>query len=164
MFHWQGLKEKMPVCSWGEDLQFPGTCLHCAVSSPTPPLRHGATATLRGSPERQQRKTLGCLGNHELGENKITRIVTRMSKEGHVDEEKGFRTLRPCDKWTPLDGPVSAGQAVSSRSTVWSILRVSDSFLPQLLPVFIQQAFKDGGRAWVQPHDPITADRSACQP
>ena len=69
-----------------------------------------------------------------------------MSEEGYVDEEKGFRTLRPCDKWTPLDGSVSAGQAVGNRSTVWSILRVSDSFLPQLLPVFIQRAFKDGGR------------------
>lgn len=136
----------MPVCSWGEDLQLPGNCLGCAISSPTPPLSHRATATLTGSPERQRRKILGCLGNYELGENKIRRIVTRMSEEGYVDEEKGFRMLRPCDEWTPLDGPVSAGQAVHNRSTVWSILRVSDSFLPQLLPVFIQRAFKDGGR------------------
>ena len=63
-----------------------------------------------------------------LEKNKSRKIVTRMSEERYVDEENGFRMLRPCEKWMPLDGPINE-QAVNNRSTVWSILRMSDSSL-----------------------------------
>ena len=33
-----------------------------------------------------------------LEKNKSRKIVTRMSEERHVDEENGFRMLRPCEK------------------------------------------------------------------